>query len=209
MRGIFVVLSVLVPGVWASVAVPEALVVGERKHGHGADLVQLTRVLSAQPSQRRPAAPRSFHGLVSDVPRARDVQRVRQLRIATVDAEPGAGRAAQPRMFALLDQRVVPGALRRERFPQPSYDRLVVVVQDAAGRELDWRLVPNPSILRAEAPGPDGRLQGEIIEVDSVELSIAIPDISGADRVNIYRPRWTGAEYMLDPFGEVRLSPWP
>ena len=207
MRNIFVVLSVLVPGTWASVAVPEALVVGERKHGHRADLVQLTRALSAQAPQGRPATPRSFRGLVSDVPQARDVQRVRQLRIATVGAESDASGTAQPRMFALLEQRIVPGGLRRERFPQLSYDRLVVVVQDAAGRELDWRLVPNPGIVRAEAPGPDGRLQGETIEIDSVELSIAIPDVAGADRVYIFRPRWTGTEYLLDPFGEVRLSP--
>ena len=110
-------------------------------------------------------------------------------------------------MFALLEQRVVPGALRRERFPQLSSDRLVVVVRDAAGRELDWRLVPNPGIVRADAPGPDGRLQGGTIEVDSVELSIAIPDVAGADRVYIFRPRWTGTEYLLDPFGQVRLAP--
>ena len=197
----------------AQIAVPEAFVVGERQHGHRtdlvhrADLVRLTRALSAQAPQGGPAAPRSFRGLVSDVPQARDVQRVRQLRIATVGAEPDARSTAQPRMFALLEQRVVLGSLRRERFPQLSYDRLVVIVQDAAGRELDWRLVPNPGLMRAEAPGPDGRLRGGTIEVDSVELSIAIPDVAGADRVGIFRPRWTGTEYLLDPVGQVRLAP--
>lgn len=198
MRGILVALLVLVPGAGASVGVAEALVVGERTHG------------SAQASQGGPAAPRSFRGLVSDVPQARDVQRVRQLRIATVGAEGEAentAQPAQPRMFTLLEQRLVPGGLRRERFPQLSYDRLIVVVQDAAGRELDWRLVPNPGIVRADAPGPDGRLRGGTIEVDSVELSIAIPDVAGADRVYIFRPRWTGTEYLLDPFGQVRLAP--
>ena len=209
MRSLFVVLSVLVPGAWGSVAVPEAFVVGERQHGHRPDLVQPIRVLSAQASQGIPAAPRSFRGLVSDVPQARDVQRVRQLRIAIVSAEPDAGstQPAQPRMLALLEQRVVPGGLRRERFAQLSYDRLVVVVQDAAGRELDWRLVPNPGIVRADAPGPDGRLRGGTIEIDSVELSIAIPDVEGADRVDIFRPRWTGSEYLLDLVGRVRLAP--
>lgn len=202
MRGMFVVLSVLVSGAWASVAVPEALVVGDRT-----DLVRLTRAFAAQASQGRPVSPRSFRGLVSDVPQARDIRRIRRLRIATAGAEPGAASTAQPRMLALLEQRVVPGSLRRERFPQLSYDRLVVVVQDAAGRELDWRLVPNPGIVRADAPGPDGRLQGGTIEVDGVELSIAIPDVAGADRVYIFRPRWTGAEYLLDPFGQVRLAP--
>ncbi len=202
MKGLFVVLSVLAPGAWAP------FVVGEREYGHRAELVQLTPASSARASQERPTSRRSFRGLVSDVPQARDVERVRQLRIATnVGADLDAGAAAQPRMFALLEQRVVPGALRRERFPQLSSDRLVVVVRDAAGRELDWRLVPNPGIVRADAPGPDGRLQGGTIEVDSVELSIAIPDVADADRVYIFRPRWTGTEYLLDPFGQVRLAP--
>ena len=116
------------------------------------------------------------------------------------------GGITEPRMFALLEQRVVQGGLRRERFPQLSYDQFVVVARDAAGRELDWRLVRNPGIVRAEAPGPGGRLQGGAIEVDSVELSIAIPDVAGVDRVYLYRPRWTGTEYLLDPFGQVEVG---
>ena len=206
MGGIFVVLSVLVSGAWASVPGPEALVVGKSRYAYRAHRVELSSTISARASRQRPAAPRSFRSLVSDVPQVRDVQRVRQLRIATVGAEPDAGVSVEPRMFVLLEQRVVPGGLRRERFPQLSYDRLVVVVQDAAGRELDWRLVQNPGLVRAEAPGPDGRLRGGTIEVDSVELSIAIPDVAGADRVYVFQPRWTGTEYLLDPFGQVQLA---
>ena len=227
MRVILTVLQVVVLGAWPSTTSPEVLVVAEDKHSRIGLLPNsefeavdawsirrpgspaLTGSLTTPASQEGLAAPRSFRGLVSDVAQIPDVERVRQLRIATVTAEPVAGAAAEPRMFALLEQRVVPGGLRRERFPQLSYDRLVVIVRDAAGRELDWRVVPNPSIVRAEAPGPDGRLRGEIVEVDSVELSIAIPDVAGADRVYIYRPRWTGTEYLLDPFGQVRLAPSP
>jgi len=40
-----------------------------------------------------------------------------------------------------------------------------------------------------------------------VELSIAIPDVEGADRVVLYQPRWTGTEYLLDVFGQVQLRP--
>ena len=166
-------------------------------------------VLPAQAPRERPPASRSFRSLVSDVAQVRDVQLVRELRIAwsrTAEA-PDADVADQPATLALIGQRVGPGALRRERFPQLSYDRLVVVVRDAAGRELDWRLVQNPGIVRAEAPGPDGRLQGGAIELDSMELSIAIPDVAGADRVYLYRPHWTGTEYVLEPFGQVRVVP--
>lgn len=161
-------------------------------------------------AQTAPDAPRSFRSLVSDVAQVRGVQLVRQLRIATiaaeVDTEVDAEGAAAPPIFALLEQRVVPGSLRRERFPQLSYDQFVVVARDAAGRELDWRLVKNPAIMRVDVPGPDGRLQGGIIEVASTELSVAIPDAAGVDRVYLYRPRWTGTEYLLEPFGQVQLS---
>ena len=111
--------------------------------------------------------------------------------------------------FTLVDERVVPGGLRRERRPQLSYDRLVVVVRDSAGRELDWRLVPNPAILRAEAPGPDGRLTGRVIELEDVELSIAIPNIVTADHIQVYCPHWTGTRYMLDSLVQVPLRNRP
>ena len=166
-------------------------------------LVLLASASSAASQEERPPA-RSFRGLVSEVAQVPDVRRVRRLRIAA------AGMAAEgadaPPTFDLLGQRVVPGGLRRERFPELSYDRLVVVVQDVDGRELDWRLVQNPSIVRAEASLLDGRLQGGTIELDSVEMSIAIPDMPGVDRVFLYRPRWTGSEYWLDPIGQVQVG---
>ena len=211
MRFLFLVaLPVLVLGAWASVEDREVPTTG--KFGHLADRVDLTRTVSAQAFQGGPPAPRSFRGLESDVPQIRDVRRVRELRIAHPGALPdirgAAGpRIAEPRLFVLLEQRVVAGGLRRERFPQLSYDRLVVVVQDAAGRELDWRLVQNPGIVRAEAPGPDGHLQGRVIKVNHAELSIAIPDVEGAHRVYLYLPRWTGTEYLLELFGQVHVGP--
>jgi hypothetical protein len=167
-------------------------------------------VSMAAATQGEPPSFRSFRSLVSGVGQVSDAELVRELRIAWSETSPPPGAdvaAREPRALALIDQRVVAGRLRRERFPQLSYDRLVVVVRDAAGRELDWRLVQNPGIVRAEAPGPDGRLQGGAIELDSMELSIAIPDVAGADRVYLYRPHWTGTEYVLEPFGQVRVVP--
>ena len=49
--------------------------------------------------------------------------------------------------------------------------------------------------------------QGQVIELDGVELSLTIPDIAGADRVYPYRPRWTGTEHLLESFGQVRVGP--
>ena len=152
-----------------------------------------------------PFASRSFRSLVSEVGQVRDVQFVRELRLewSRVGAS-GAG-DGPTQAVSLVEERVVSGALRRERRPQLSYDRLVVVLRDSQGRELDWRLVRNPAILRAEAPGPDGQLTGRVIELDDVELSIAIPNIATADHIELYRPRWTGAEHMLDSLAQVPL----
>ena len=167
-------------------------------------------VSMAAATQGEPPSFRSFRSLVSGVGQVSDAELVRELRIAWSETSPPPGAdvaAREPRALALIDQRVVAGRLRRERFPQLSQDRLVVVVQDAAGDELDWRLVPNPALVRAEAPGPDGRLQGRVLELDSVELSIAIPAIQGAHEILLYRPYWNGAEYLLEPFGQIQIQP--
>src|SRR5687768_5055206 len=58
--------------------------------------------------------------------------------------------------FAVAGRRSVPDGPPLERNPQVSEDRLVVVALDAAGREVGWQLVPDPSIVRAEVPGPSG-----------------------------------------------------
>ncbi len=152
-----------------------------------------------------PPASRSFRSLVSEVSQVRDVQFVRELQLEWNRADASGAGDGGTQAFTLVDERVVPGGLRRERRPQLSYDRLVVVVRDSLGRELDWRLIRNPAILRAEVPGPDGRLTGRVIELDAVELSIAIPNIAAADHIELYRPRWTGTEYALDSLVEVLL----
>ena len=152
-----------------------------------------------------PSVSRSFRSLVSEVSQVRDVQFVRELRLEWSRAgASGAGDGAT-QAFTLVDERVVSGALRRERRPQLSYDRLVVVVRDSLGQELDWRIVQNPAILRAEVPGPDGRLTGRIIEFDDVELFLAIPNIATADHIQVYLPHWTGTQYMLDSLVRVPL----
>ena len=164
---------------------------------------------SAGQAAEDPLAPRSFRSLVSEVSQVQDVQFIRELRIewSRIDASESASVAGggATQALTLVDERVVPGRLRRERRPQLSYDRLVVVLRDSFGRELDWRLLPNPAIVRAEVPGPNGQLSGQIIELDDVELLITVPSIATADHIHVYQPRWTGSEYMLDSLGQVPI----
>jgi hypothetical protein len=56
--------------------------------------------------------------------------------------------------------------------------------------------MPDPRILRAERPGPDGVLTGEVIFQKSVNFTLNIPDDSAAVEVRLYHPRSTGQEFI-------------
>jgi hypothetical protein len=109
--------------------------------------------------------------------------------------------------ISLVAQQPRLGRLRRERRPELSADRLVVISVDRNGRETDWRLAMNPRLLRAEVSGPDGRLSGSTYQVDNVTFDVYVPDLPDTDRVHVYAPRWTGTEYVLESLGSVEVRP--
>ena len=149
------------------------------------------------------ASVRSFRTLTSNV-RQVETSTVRELTIQWTTSPPLQGSQGKSvDAFALVRQRTTNAGLRRERQPELSADQIVVVVQNAAARDLDWRLTPNPRIVRAETPGADGRLSGQVLERASGELLVTIADVPGADRVRLYRPVWTGQEYSLELLAEV------
>lgn len=168
--------------------------------------------VAACATAQTPAGALTFRKLTTSVAQVEGTQ-VRDLRIQWT-REPGpavAGQAQaaapQTNVFSLLQEQTSTGGLRRERAPQLSATQLVVVVQDASGRELDWRTVMDPSTIRAEFPGPDGTLSGRVVEQRSSELLVSIPDVAGADRLRIYRPVWNGRDYDLEALGSVPLGP--
>jgi hypothetical protein len=152
-----------------------------------------------------------FATLSAEIPQAQANDAVRELRIKWTVARPvasavGAATPAPTHTFALVDQRVSRGALPRDRRPELSTDQLVVVVLGVDDVVLDWRLVRNPRLMRAESPGPDGVLSGTTVEFPTAELSVAVVDVSGARTIRIYQPRWTGTEFMLDAVGDLGLT---
>jgi len=152
---------------------------------------------------------RPFSSLKATVAQANTGSEARELRIQwTIPRAQTAGtRTRSPGSFTLLGQARFTGAPRRERQPEPSANDLVVVVQDSEGRDLDWRIVPNPRLIRLETPDQDGRLSGRTIERDEVEMLLYIPDIPGADRLQIFSPVWNGKDYTLDPLGQLTIGP--
>jgi hypothetical protein len=169
----------------------------------------LGSVVCAQPVRKLDQTAR-FATLTSEIPQAGATDSVREVRVkwtAVAATNATTGVRTVNHTFSLVNQRLGQGPLPRERRPELSQDQLVVVETSADGTVLDWRLVQNPRIVRSEAPGPNGTLTGTVVELPDAELLLTVADVPGANRLRIYQPRWTGAEFMLDAVGDVALAP--
>lgn len=95
------------------------------------------------------------------------------------------------------------GALPKQRSAELSPEQVVVVALDAEGR-LRWcGLVADPRRLRAEVPGPDGELTGQVIYRESAEFVIQYPDDELVTEVRLYHPDWDGQQFSLELVGAV------
>jgi hypothetical protein len=101
--------------------------------------------------------------------------------------------------LAPLTQRQLPSPPAPERDPQLAADRLVVVAVNAAGEPIDWRIVADPRTVRAEAPDATGRLSGRTLVHPDGELRVALTAGADVRALHIYKPRWTGEAWALDP----------
>jgi hypothetical protein len=117
-----------------------------------------------------------------------------------------AANASQQDTFAIVDRRDLTVAAVRERDPQLSADRLVVIAVDAAGRTVDWRIVPDPTVLRAEEPDATGLLSGRTLTRPAAEFRVALAADSRISEIRIYKPRWTGTEFVLEPLGTSAVA---
>ena len=73
------------------------------------------------------------------------------------------------------------------------------------------RIVRDPTIVRAEAPDASGLLSGQVLRRTNTTFVITIPVPSTVQELRIYKPRWTGASFVLDParrmsFGDRALT---
>jgi hypothetical protein len=101
--------------------------------------------------------------------------------------------------------RRVDAALTRDRRPEVSSNSVVVVTLDAAGRELDWRAMLDPRVLRDESTPPHGPDKGRVHLRADTELLVSIPDVPGAVRLRIYVVRPVDGRAALEEVGTVDL----
>lgn len=110
--------------------------------------------------------------------------------------------------FEVISRRPVPsGSAVRERNPELSDDQLVVVFADAGGRVIAWQTIKDPRILRAEQPGADGLLSGRVLYRALADFSVIVPVVASVAELQIYQPRWSNGEWMLDRLGTLPVPP--
>jgi hypothetical protein len=90
--------------------------------------------------------------------------------------------------LAMTDQRVRPGRVPLLRTIRPADDHLLVVAVDASDEVRYSTSLPDPSVVRAEFPGSNGRLSGEEIERGKVSFVVRVPSSSEIVAVRVYRP---------------------
>jgi hypothetical protein len=141
-----------------------------------------------------------------------------ELRARVAPGDSSDGQELQLRWFAIegaarpasdvtvLNHRRGIGPLPQERDPQLSEDRLVVISVDAIGRELDWRIVMDPRIVRAEFPDAQGRLSGRTFHRTEVNLLVDVPNNPDIVRLRIYAPQPTADGFVLNLLVTVDLQ---
>jgi hypothetical protein len=95
------------------------------------------------------------------------------------------------------------GALPKQRSAELSPTQLIVAAFDSEGRMRWCGLVADPRLLRAEVPGPDGELTGQVIYRESAEFVVQYPDDEAVTEVRLYHPDWDGQKFSLELVGAV------
>lgn len=105
----------------------------------------------------------------------------------------------------VLGSRRRDGSLPRLRSLELSSDHLLVLTVSEDTRLRWWTLIPDPRLLRAEAPGADNQLTGRVIRLRSAEFALDLPDDEEAVELRLYQPRFVGGEYVLALVSSIAL----
>ena len=127
---------------------------------------------------------------------------------AAANAEPQPVEVAGPPRndFQVTARRLVSSAPVRQRDPQLSEDDLVIVAVSPQGTDLGWQVVKDPSFVRAETPGTSGELQHQTLRRPEASFIVTLPEQgAGIGELRLFKPRWTGTAFVLDPLGTVAV----
>jgi hypothetical protein len=108
--------------------------------------------------------------------------------------------------LSVIQQKFLPEAPPVERHPQLSEEHLVVKGLDAQGKEIARMSFLDPRFVRAETLDTSGQLTTQSLYQESVEFVIALPYDPRIESIEIFQPRWTGTEFLLEPLGKTPLD---
>lgn len=156
---------------------------------------------AALPAQTFPAATeRAFAELSARVPRSEaDGSQTVHLRWFAAGGvlSATAAKAGQTSEDArVLSVRRGAAPISHQRDAQLSPDHLVVVSVDRLGREVDWQIVADPRVIRAETSDTQGRLSTHLLQRAEANLLVDIPDLDIV-RLRVYEPTWDGTAATL------------
>ena len=157
-----------------------------------------------------PATPVPFEALRTAVP-ALSTMSLGSLQEVTVRWRVYSGTADQIGPAPLVNEltavasRSVPGPFPHQRNPELSSSHLVAIASDAQGQAVGWQIIPDPRLIRAEFPGPNGELSGQVFHRAVTEFLLVLPDRAEIEAIQIVQPRWTGTEFFLESVGTVAM----
>jgi len=116
--------------------------------------------------------------------------------------------SAEEQAYALqqvtvIKRRNVQGAPPQQRNPELSEQQLLVIAHNVHGEEVSRVLIPDPRIIRAETITPNNHVVSRFFLKNSGECTLVFPNNPEIRILKIYHPKWTGAEFILNPLGET------
>ena len=105
----------------------------------------------------------------------------------------------------LVSRRHFQESIKPKKKLKVSSNKWIVAGIGGQGELRHWGLIADPLVLRAESPGPDGLLSGQVLQREQAEFLRSLPNDPSIRTLKLFRPKWTGQEYELDLMGEVSL----
>ncbi len=120
-------------------------------------------------------------------------------RLSTEPISPGGS-------IEILTRKETPGPMPRRRALNLAPDRILIVGVDSQSKLRSWLVIPDPRVIRAEGPGPDGRLTGTVVQRDNLDFFVDVPDDPNISELRIYEPQWNGQAFDLVLIGAVTIG---
>jgi len=113
--------------------------------------------------------------------------------------------STSPASIGIVSRRSFQESVKTNKRLKVSSYKWIAAGIGSQGELRHWTLIADPLVLRAESPGPDGQLSGQVLQREQAEFLVSIPDDPLIRQIKLFRPKWTGQDYELEVMGVVSL----